>query len=80
MNTEKFEGKLTFDVPSGMFWITKNNFNGVQLQFGDSFEVKVDGNWVETALDISSAQNGDLIFKLRNTPFEGEIEGLEARK
>ncbi len=78
--SEKFEGRLTFDVPQGMFWIAKNNSNGIQLQFGDTFEVKVDDAWVETALDIASDQNGDLIFKLRNTPYEGEIEGLEARK
>ena len=80
VKNEKFEGRLSFDVPQGMFWITKNNYNGVQLQFGDNFEVKVDDVWVQTALDISNDQNGDLIFKLRNTPYEGEIEGLEARK
>lgn len=79
-NTEKFEGKLTFDVQQGIFWIAQNDYYGVQLKFGDTFEVKVEDQWVETSMEIGSGESGELIFKLKNTPYWGQLDGLEARK
>ena len=77
---EKFEGQLVFDVQSGMFWIAKSPTNGIQLKFGDSFEVSTENGWQETSLEIANDENGNLVFKLKNTPYQGELEGLEARK
>lgn len=79
-NNYKFSGELTFDINSGSFWITQEDAPVTQLNFGDSFEVKdAEGNWVKTAIEISSDSKGDLIFKLKNTNYEGILDGLEVR-
>ncbi len=77
---EKFEGQLIFDVQSGLFWIAKSPANGIQLKFGDTFEVKTEDGWIETSLEITSDDSGNLVFKLKNTSYQGDLEGLEARK
>ena len=74
------EGKLIFDEQSGMFWVAQNANYGAQLKFGDEFEVKVDGEWVKTSLAIDSDENGGLIIRLTNTPYSGNIDGIDARK
>ena len=76
----RFEGELTFDINSGSFWITKEEAPVTQLKFGDEFEVKDEnGSWVKTAIEISSDSKGDLIFKLKNTNYEGILDGVEVR-
>ena len=61
---EKISGELTFDVNSGSFWITQNEAPVTQLGFGDSFEVKdQNGNWVQSAIEISSDAENNLVFK-----------------
>ena len=64
------EGKLIFDEQSGMFWVAQNANYGAQL----------DGEWVKTSLAIDSDENGGLIFRLTNTPYSGNIDGIDARK
>lgn len=78
--TEKISGELTFDVNSGSFWITQNEAPVTQLGFGDSFEVKdQNGNWVQSAIEISSDAENNLVFKLKNTNYEGILDGTEVR-
>ena len=81
MADENFEGKLLFDIAGGCFWIEKDGMPNVQLQFGDTFEVK-DGNdnWIETGIEITSDANNNLLFKLKNTNYAGILDGLEVRK
>ncbi len=76
------EGQLTFDVNSGKFWITNpEDFSPLaSLEFGDEFEVALpSGEWVKTNLVIGNNEQGDLIFKLKNTPYEGQLDGIQAR-
>lgn len=81
MKNEKTEGRLTFDVNSGKFWITTEDHEPLtSLEFGDDFEVKVDGNWIETKLQITNDLYGNLVFKLANTPYSGVLDDLEVRK
>ena len=49
------------------------------LEFGDTFEVLVDGNWVKTQLEIGSNDKGEMIFNLKGTPFKEFITGVDAR-
>jgi len=89
----KFEGQLTFDINSGKFWITKmadyNNNEEIEeagipltsLEFGDEFEVKdKDGNWVKSGLEITNDEKGNLLFKLKNTNYQGMLDGIEVRQ
>ncbi|MCQ2576259.1 MAG: DUF5348 domain-containing protein [Treponema sp.] len=78
---EKKEGTLKFSESEGKFYITNEDTQQVisGLDFGDNFEALVDGQWVPTALEIGSADNGDLIFKLKNTKYAGFIEGVTVR-
>ncbi len=80
MEEKIIEGNLIFDEASGLFWIAQNANYGAQLKFGDEFEVKVQDQWVKTSLAIDSDENGGLIFRLVNTPYSGNIDGIEARK
>ncbi len=80
MEEKIIEGNLIFDEVSGLFWIAQNANYGAQLKFGDQFEVKVQDQWVKTSLAIDSDENGGLIFRLVNTPYCGNIDGIKARK
>jgi len=73
------EGELAFDETTGKFWIVKEEMGLKSIDFGDSFEVKVDDNWVRTSIEIANNEDGDLIFKLKNTPYQGIVDGVEAR-
>ncbi len=74
------EGKLGFDVSCGAFCIVENEtFAQIPLNFGDEFEVKVDENWVKTAIEITNNDKGELIFKLKNTPYSGDLTELDVR-
>ncbi|MBQ5999589.1 MAG: DUF5348 domain-containing protein [Treponema sp.] len=75
------EGTLEFDESEGKFVIANEEQNTIvkNLEFGDTFEVKVNGKWVETALEIGSNDKGEMIFKLRGTPYVEFITGIEAR-
>lgn len=78
---EKIEGRLTFDVNSGHFWITTEDHEPLtSLDFGDTFEVKVNDDWVPTRLQITNGLYGELVFKLENTPYSGVLDDLEVRK
>lgn len=50
------------------------------LDFGDEFEVNVDGKWIPTKLEIINNEAGELIFSLKGTPFNGNLDGIEIRK
>lgn len=78
----KFEGQLTFDINSGKFWITDPQDQSpiTSLEFSDSFEVKVEDKWVPTSLQISNDKDGNLIFKLKDTNYEGFLDGIEVRQ
>lgn len=75
------EGTLEFDESEGKFVIANEEHNIIikNLEFGDEFEVLVDGNWVKTALEIGSNDKGEMIFKLRGTPYVEFITGIAAR-
>ena len=77
---EKITGNLVFDINTGTFWITDKDIPKEQIQFNDSFEVKVGNEWVKTGIEISSDDSGDLVFKLKNTDYSGILDGLEVRK
>ncbi|QOS40720.1 hypothetical protein DYE49_09770 [Treponema rectale] len=79
MMADKIEGFLTFDINSGSFWITKEGAPLTQINFGDTFEVKVDDKWIETGIEITSDDEGALLFKLKNTAFSGILDDLEVR-
>lgn len=81
MEKEKIGGALTFDIASGTFWITdpQGGSPRTQLEFGDTFEVNVDGEWVETGLEITGDGGGNLLFKLKGTDYAGILDGLEVR-
>lgn len=76
---EKIEGLLTFDINSGSFWITKEGAPLTQINFSDTFEVKVGEQWVETGIEITNDEEGALIFKLKNTSYAGILDELEVR-
>lgn len=77
---EKISGNLGFDIITGTFWIVEVAVPKEQIQFGDSFEVKVGNDWVKTGIEITSDASGELTFKLKNTDFSGILDGLEVRK
>lgn len=77
---EKISGNLVFDINTGTFWIIEADVPKEQIQFGDSFEVKVGNDWVKTGIEITSGASGELTFKLKNTDFSGILDGLEVRK
>lgn len=79
---EKQEGILVFDEFDGKFAIAKDeqSFPFTTLEYGDTFEVKYKDKWVETSLQISNNDKGELVFKLKGIDFEGDISGFDARK
>ena len=77
----KIEGLLIFDVNSGKFWITAEDHSPLtSLEFGDGFEVKVGEEWVRTHLEITTGEQGDLVFRLAGTEYSGVLDELEVRK
>lgn len=76
---DKVEGVLVFDEYTAKFWIIKDDVGLKSLDFGDKFEVKVDDIWVDTCIEIGSNDDGELIFKLKNTPYQGNMDGVSAR-
>ena len=83
MEKEKIEGFLTFDINSGKFWITEPEEGAplTSLEFGDKFEVKDgNGNWIESGIEISQDEQGALVFKLKNTNYQGILDGIEVRQ
>ncbi|MBQ3669878.1 MAG: DUF5348 domain-containing protein [Treponema sp.] len=81
MAHEKIEGALTFDINSGKFWVTdpEDTSPRTSIEFGDTFEVKIEDKWVETGIEITSDESGNLLFKLKNTNYAGILDGLEVR-
>lgn len=79
---EKQEGILVFDVTDSKFAIAadEESFPFTVLDFGDTFEVKFNGEWIETSLQIGSNARGEMIFKFKGIDYEGEIAGIDARK
>ena len=77
---EKVTGNLVFDINTGTFWIVEADVPKEQIQFGDSFEVKVGNDWVKTGIEICSDASGELAFQLKNTDYSGILDGLEVRK
>lgn len=78
----KFEGLLTFDINSGKFWITNPEDQSpvTSLEFGDTFEVKVGDEWIKTGIEITSTDDNQLLFKLKNTNYAGILDGIEVRQ
>lgn len=50
------------------------------LEFGDEFDVKVEDNWIHSKLEIISNEAEELIFNLKGTPYNGNLDGIEIRK
>ena len=69
------EGTLEFDESNGKFVIANEEANSIVR----TFEVQVEGKWVQTALEIGSNEKGEMIFKLRGTPYVEFITGIAAR-
>ena len=78
---EKREGLLTFDINSGKFWIcdVEEHAPITDSEFGDTFEVKVGDEWVQTGIEITNDTDGNLLFKLKNTNYAGILDDLEVR-
>lgn len=78
----KFEGLLTFDINSQKFWITNPEDQSpvTSLEFGDTFEVKVGDEWIKTGIEITSTEDNQLLFKLKNTNYAGILDGIEVRQ
>lgn len=78
----RFEGILTFDINSGKFWITEPETQApvTSLEFGDTFEVKRGDEWVQSGIEITNSEDGNLLFKLKNTNYTGILDGIEVRQ
>ncbi len=78
---EKKTGFLVFDVNFGKFGIAESQWGSTFdiIEFGATFEVKVDDKWVETCLEITSDSEHNLLFKLKGTDMAGDLNGLEIR-
>ncbi len=76
------QGTIKFSESEAKFCIVdEENMKFVDfLGFGDEFEVKVDGNWIPTKLEIIENEAGELIFSLKGTPYNGVLDGIEIRK
>ena len=79
---EKQEGILVFNEFDGKFAIAKDeeSLPFTNVEFGDTFEIKYGGKWVETSLQISDDGNGSLVFKFKGIDYSGDIAGFDARK
>jgi len=79
---EKKEGILVFNQFEGKFAIAEDeqSFPFVTLEFGDTFEVKYNDKWIQTNIEITSDDGGQLVFKLKGIDYKGDISGFDARK
>lgn len=79
---EKMHGFLVFDERDGKFGFSSSPelYPHTLIEFGQEFEVSTDGGWVRTNLEIANNEKGELIFKLKNTDYSGDINGLEIRE
>ncbi len=79
---EKREGILVFNQFEGKFALAEDDqslpFD--TIEFGDTFEVKYHDEWIKTNIEISSDDNGQLVFKLKGIDYKGDISGFDARK
>lgn len=73
-------GSLLFNEQEGHFCIADEENEEIlgDIQFGDNFQVLIDGVWIDTALEIGNNDMGELVFKLRNTKLE-HLQGLTVR-
>lgn len=77
---EKIQGRLTFDVIQGKFWVTGSEGEPLtSIDFGDTFEVLENDEWKKTSLKIINGDNGDLVFQLTGTSYYGILDDLEVR-
>ncbi len=76
---QTISGELAFNPEFQHFNIIKDEEIIGKIQFGDEFEVEQDGEWKKTRIEIGSNDDGELVFKLKDTPFCGDIEGLNVR-
>lgn len=76
------EGTLKFSETEGKFYITNEQTEDVlgSIEFNDTFQAFENGNWIDTTLQIGSADNGELIFKLKDTGYAGNLDGVTVRK
>ncbi len=76
------QGTMKFSETEAKFCIVdEENIKFLDfLEFGDEFEVKVDGEWVHTKLEIITNEAEELIFSLKGTPYNGVLDGVEVRK
>ena len=76
------EGTIKFSENEGKFCIVdEENEKFIDfIEFGDEFEVKVNDGWVKTKLEIISNEAEELIFNLKGTPYNGNLDGVEIRK
>ncbi len=75
------EGTLEFDESMGKFCIANEAENSIicHLEFGDRFEVMENDVWVETCLEISQNDMGEMIFKLKGTSYSEFVTGIPSR-
>ncbi len=76
------EGTIKFSINEAKFCIVNEEDEQFIefLEFGDEFEVKVDDKFVHTKLEIINNEAGELIFSLKGTPYNGNLDGVEIRK
>lgn len=80
MSENTIQGKLTFDIGKGEFWICGTEGEPLtSIDFGAEFEVLENGEWKKTALQIDNDGNGELVFQLRGTSYKGILDDLEVR-
>ncbi|MCR5763215.1 MAG: DUF5348 domain-containing protein [Treponema sp.] len=74
------EGLLKFSEITGSFYIGIEDSDSAEpIDFGDEFEVHLNGEWIKTGLRIDSDENG-LVFRLKNTDYQGILDDIPARK
>lgn len=76
------QGTIKFSENEGKFCIVDevNTLFIDFLDFGDEFEVEQDGQWVKTKLEILNNEAGELIFSLKGTRYNGNIDGVKVRR
>lgn len=81
MSDFKIDGELTFNDSVGKFCIVDHEKEQYleTLEFGAKFQVLENDDWIDTEISIGSNEKGELVFKLKNTSFEGSLEGIRAR-
>lgn len=76
------QGTIKFSENEAKFCIVdEDNMKFLDfLEFGDEFEVNVDGKWVRTKLEIITNEAEELVFSLKGTPYNGVLDGVEIRR